>query len=124
MQLVQHSAMPRRIGHKRARARRKTFFREWRDYRNLTLEKAAALLDMSGAQLSRIENGKSDWTWGFLEALAEAYGADPDSLLNRHPSPKKRSTSDEIQAIMRASNEDQRAEIVELARVVTRRARR
>lgn len=113
--------MPRRIGHKQAKSRRKTYFREWREFKNLTLEKAGALVDMSGAQLSRIETGKSDWTWGFVERLAEAYGTDPDSLLNRHPDPKKRSKTDEIQGIMRAANEDQKAEIVELARVVTRK---
>ena len=121
---MQNTAMPRRIGHKRARARRKTYFREWREFKNLTLEKAAALFDMSGAQLSRIETGKSDFTFNFLTVLAEAYGTDPDSLLNRHPDPTKLSKTDEIQGIMKGASDDQQAEIVELARVVTRRARR
>lgn len=40
---------------------------------------------MSAGQLSRIENGKSDMTLGFLEMAADAYGTTIPNLLDRRP---------------------------------------
>lgn len=77
--------MPRRIGSDRAGRRSRTYLKQWRVYRGLTLERAAERFDMSGAQLSRVENGKSPYTQDFLELAAEAYLTDVASLLMRNP---------------------------------------
>lgn len=77
--------MPRRIRGKAVR--RRTFLRQWREFRNLTLEQASSRFDMSPAQLSRIETGKQPYTQDFLELAAEAYMVpDVASLLMRDPS--------------------------------------
>lgn len=75
--------MSKRIrGHQ---ARRRTFLKEWRKHRGLTLETAAPEFDMSPAQLSRIENGKSPYTQDMLELAAAVYETDIASLLFRDP---------------------------------------
>ncbi len=76
--------MPRRI--RGEQKRRKTYLREWREFRELTLEQACSRFDMSPAQLSRIETGKSPYTQDFLELAAHAYQTDVASLLMRDPS--------------------------------------
>lgn len=92
------AGMPVRIGHKRARSRRRTFLKEWRLSKNLTLEKASERFGMSAGQLSRIENGKSDVTLGFLEIASEAYGTSIASLLDRKPG-EKDPAQEQIRAI-------------------------
>lgn len=76
--------MPRRIRSK-STPRRRTFLRQWRDFRDLSLERAAERFDMSAAQLSRIERGESPYTQDFLELAADAYQTDVPSLLMRDP---------------------------------------
>jgi transcriptional regulator with XRE-family HTH domain len=82
--------MPRRI--RGPQARRKTFLCQWREHRGLTLERAIerfielGIDEMSTAQLSRIENGKSPYTQDILEIAASAYNTDVASLLMRDPS--------------------------------------
>jgi transcriptional regulator with XRE-family HTH domain len=78
--------MPRRI--RGQLQRRRTFLRQWRESKNLTLEAAASQFQMSAAQLSRIETGKAPYTQDFLELAAEAYGTEPASLLIRDPGRK------------------------------------
>jgi transcriptional regulator with XRE-family HTH domain len=75
--------MSKRVG--RRGSREKTFLREWRRFRGLSLQQAAERLDMSAGHLSRIENGISGYTQDFLVAAAELYGTDIISLLIRHP---------------------------------------
>lgn len=75
--------MPRRI--RGSQPRRRTFLKEWREYRKLTLEAAGAELGMSAAQLSRIENTKGPYTQDLLEHAAIVYKTDVFSLLFRDP---------------------------------------
>lgn len=75
--------MPRRI--RGPQVRRRTFLKQWRDHRDMTLEEAAPLFDMSPAQLSRIENAKSPYTQDVLELAAVIYKTDVLSLLYRDP---------------------------------------
>lgn len=93
--------------------RRRTFLRAWREYRKLTLERAAARFEMSGAQLSRIEVGKSPYTQDFLELAAEAYQTDVVSLLIRDPT-----QPDAIWSIWEQAQPGQRALIVDIAKRV------
>lgn len=62
------------------------FIREWRKAQDLTLEKLAERVGMTHGTLSRIERGKTAYTQPVLEALAEALGTDPASLIMRDPS--------------------------------------
>ena len=107
--------MPRRIGSNRALKRRRTFLKEWRVFRDLTLERAAERFDMSGAQLSRVENGKSPYTQDFLELAAEAYQTDVARLLMRDPG-----SPEGIWSIWDNARPGERRMIEDLARTVVR----
>ena len=107
--------MPRRIG-KKPPHRRRTFLRQWREHRILTLEKAAERFEMSAAQLSRLETGASDVTLGFLELAADAYLTDVASLLMRDPT-----NPEGIWSIWELAKPGERRQIEDLARVVVRR---
>lgn len=64
---------------------RPTFMRQWREYRGMTLERAGEAVEMSHAQLGRIERGLQPYNQELLEALAELYGTEPASLIMRDP---------------------------------------
>jgi transcriptional regulator with XRE-family HTH domain len=77
--------MPKRIAFQKKRARRRTFFKEWRVHRGLSQEQLADRLETSVASISRIESGTQPYTQDVLEALAEALMTDPASLIMRNP---------------------------------------
>ena len=77
--------MPGRIQHGNARSRRRTFLRQWREFRDLTLQQLADRLETTTASVSRIERGMQPYTQDYLEAAAEALGTDPASLIMRNP---------------------------------------
>lgn len=77
--------MSQRIGYRPKRARRRTFIKEWREYRQLTQDALAERLKTSKASISRIESGSQAYTQDFLEACADALRTDPASLLMRDP---------------------------------------
>lgn len=91
----------------------RTFIREWRLHRNLTLEQLADRIDTTHASLSRIERGKQPYTQPMLEALADALQTDPASLLMRDPS-----SPDAIWSIWESAQPGERRAIVELAKTV------
>ena len=64
---------------------RRTFIRQWIDYRGLTQAQFAARIPISESQLSLILNGKRQYTQAFLERAAEELKTDPASLLMRDP---------------------------------------
>jgi transcriptional regulator with XRE-family HTH domain len=65
--------------------RRRHFVREWREFRGLTQEQLAEMLNMTSASISRIESLKQGYTQNFLEACADALGTHPGTLLTRAP---------------------------------------
>lgn len=67
------------------KTRRPTFFREWRKYRKLTLERLAERIDVTAGALSQLERGAVSYTQPMLEALAEALSCDPADLIMRPP---------------------------------------
>jgi transcriptional regulator with XRE-family HTH domain len=77
--------MSQRIGYQPKRTRRRTFIKQWREYRELTQDQLAERLETSKASISRIESGQQAYTQDFLEACAEALRTDPASLLMRDP---------------------------------------
>ncbi|MBM0204543.1 helix-turn-helix domain-containing protein [Micromonospora sp. STR1s_5] len=74
-------------------ARGATFIREWREYRGFTLELLAARIGSTHATLSRVERGKSPYSQGLLEALAEALATEPGTLLSMSPQANDSSTA-------------------------------
>lgn len=78
--------MSARIGYRPKPRRRRTFIKEWREFRGLTQDQLAERLETSKASISRIENGAQAYTQDFLEACADALRTDPASLLMRNPS--------------------------------------
>lgn len=65
--------------------RRRTFLREWREFRNKTQEQAAPLLGIDQSTLSRIERGTVPYDQDFLEKAAFVYMCDPQDLIMRNP---------------------------------------
>lgn len=63
----------------------KVFFREWRRHRGLSLEKAGELLEMSHANLSRIELGRQPYCEDDLDRMVTAYKCRREDLLFRDP---------------------------------------
>jgi transcriptional regulator with XRE-family HTH domain len=108
--------MPRRI-RSTARPRKKTFIREWREFRGLTQDVLADRLHMSKAQLSRIETGKQPYTQDFLEVCAESLKTEPASLLMRNPKEE-----DALWSIWDQAKPGERRQITELAKAITKKA--
>lgn len=70
----------------------KTYIKEWRKYRGLSLRRLAQRLELDGpaetfshASLGRIENGKQPYSQPILEALAAALNCSVVDLLSRNP---------------------------------------
>ncbi len=93
--------------------RRKTFFKEWRKYRGLTLEAAAERANMTAGNLSAMERGVQGYTQAGLEALAEAYGCDPGQLLTVDPT-----KGDAIWSIWERAKPGDRQKIVDIAHTI------
>lgn len=83
----------------------RTFLKEWRVYKQLTQEQAADRLNVSRALLSKIENAKSPYTQGFIEAAAEAYGCEVPDLLMRDPKSPVWSIYDTLRTLPRDQQE-------------------
>jgi transcriptional regulator with XRE-family HTH domain len=107
--------MPKRIAFQKPRARRRTFFKEWRVHRGLSQEQLADRLETSVASISRIEKGSQPYTQDVLEALAEALMTDPASLLMRNPD-----DPEAMWSIWEQAKKGERQLIEELARSVVK----
>jgi transcriptional regulator with XRE-family HTH domain len=105
-------AMPKRPRH---RPRRRTFIRQWRQHRGLTLEQLAERLDMTASHLSMLERGQRSYTQETLEALADALTTDAASLLMRDPTDQ-----DAIWSIWEQAKPGERRQIVEVAKALIR----
>jgi len=93
----------------------RTYIRQWRHHRGLTLERLAGRLDMTASHLSMLERGQRGYTQDTLEALARAMQTDVASLLMRDPS-----DPDAIWSIWDQAKPGQRRQIVEIARTLVK----
>lgn len=94
---------------------RRTFIREWRKHREMTIEQLAALLDdMAPSNLSMLERGIRGYTQETLERIAEALLTTVAALLTRAPK------DDDIFEIWDQAKPGQRRQIVEIAKTITR----
>lgn len=94
---------------------RRTFIREWRVHRGLTLEQLADRVGTTHASLSRIERAIQPYSQELLEGLAEALATDPASLLMRDPT-----DPEGMWSIWDQAKPGQRRMIVEVARTVVK----
>lgn len=94
---------------------RPTFLRQWREYREMTLERAGEAVELSHAQLGRIERGLQPYNQGLLEALATLYKTDPASLIMRDPT-----REDAMWSLWDQAKDGQRLEIEKYAEFVVR----
>jgi transcriptional regulator with XRE-family HTH domain len=97
----------------------RTFIRQWREHRTLTLEQLAERVGTSieggftHASLSRIERGLQPYSQPVLEAIAHALQTDAASLLMRDP------TDDEaIWTVWERAKQGDRQKIVDIARTI------
>jgi transcriptional regulator with XRE-family HTH domain len=95
----------------------KQFFKQWRKYRDMTLEQAAPLANMTAGNLSAMERGAQGYTPEGLEALANAYKTSPGWLLEINPLEDRPG----LLPIWDAADERQRETIVDLAQTVVKR---
>lgn len=94
---------------------RRTYIRQWRQHRDLTLEQLAARMDMTSSHLSMLERGQRGYTQETLEALAHALRTDPASLLMRDPS-----DPEAIWSVWEQAKPGERRQIVEIAKTLLR----
>lgn len=97
----------------KTRQRRKTFFREWRKYRGMTLEQAAEMAGMTPGNLSAMERSTQGFTQDGLEALAEVYRANPGWLLDIDP---KR--QEDIFSVWEAAKPGDRQKIIDISKML------
>jgi transcriptional regulator with XRE-family HTH domain len=105
--------MPHRIAY--GKKRRPTFFRQWRQHRQLSQERLAERLDTSVASVSRIETGRQPYTQDYLEALAGALQTDPASLLMRDPG-----DPEAIWSIWDNAKQGEKKKILDMARSIVK----
>lgn len=92
---------------------RKTFIRQWREFRGLTLEQLGERLEMTSSYLSMLERAQRGYTQETLEAIANALQTDVASLLMRNPT-----DPDQIWSVWDQAKPGQRRQIVEIAKTL------
>src|SRR5262245_739637 len=94
---------------------RKTFIREWRKHRGLTLQGLADRLDMTPSHFSMLERGVRGYTQETLEKVASALDTDVASLLARDPLEPPH-----LATIWEKAKPAQRNKILEIARTIVK----
>jgi transcriptional regulator with XRE-family HTH domain len=110
--------MARPINHRKPRQWRRHFLKEWREYLEITQERAMGLLDWSQSKISRIENGRIRLTLDDLAAAAAAYNRTEFELLNVNPF--KDGEVIDLTRLIQQGDAEQRKRIEEYARFVIR----
>jgi transcriptional regulator with XRE-family HTH domain len=107
--------MKRSVPRFKTKPRQRTYFKEWRKYRQLTLEAAAERADMTAGNISAMERGTQGYTQDGLEALAWAYSTDPANLINVDPD-----KNDAIFSIWERAKPAERTMIIEVAKTIVK----
>jgi transcriptional regulator with XRE-family HTH domain len=68
-----------------ARIRRRTYLREWREFRNLSQAKAGSMIGWDHSSVQRLESGQTPYNQDHLEMLAQVYMCEPQDLIARDP---------------------------------------
>jgi transcriptional regulator with XRE-family HTH domain len=67
------------------RNRRPTFLKQWRIYRQMTLEQVGKLTHYDHSNIQRLETGQIPYNQDHLELLAGIYRCEPIDLISRNP---------------------------------------
>jgi transcriptional regulator with XRE-family HTH domain len=94
---------------------RRTFVKEWREYRGLTQEQLAERVGMSKSNISQLEQARQGYSAEGLEKLADALRCEPAHLLMVDPT-----KDDAMWAIWERAKEGERKMIIELAKTVVK----
>lgn len=99
----------------------KTYIREWREYRGLSLRRLADRLELNGpdetishASIGRIENGQQPYSQPVLEAIATALNVSVTDLLGVDPMKEG-----EVVDLMRMINDKNRAQAIRVLKALT-----
>jgi transcriptional regulator with XRE-family HTH domain len=95
--------------------RRPHYIAAWRERANLTQYQLAELIGTNPGNLSRVETGKQPYTQDMLEAIAAVLKISPAALIAQDP---KDPTG--MWELWGKATRDQRQQIADLARVVTK----
>lgn len=113
------SAMLHRMGEQRKYG--KTFIREWREYRGLSLRRLADRVELDGptetishASLGRIEKGDQPYSQPILEALAHALSCSVIDLLSVDPTKEG-----EVVDLMRLIDDRNREQAIRVLKALT-----
>lgn len=94
------------------RTYRKTYIREWRERRGLSLRRLADRIEMgedeqslSHASIGRIENGQQPYSQPIIEAIAHALGVEVTDLLSVDPT-KEGEVVDLVRLIEKSNNQE------------------
>ena len=90
----------------------RTFIREWRKHREMTLEKLAEHAGLTASYLSMLERGQRGYTQDTLEKIARALKTDPGNLLAIEPA-----EHNELWELWNRAKPEQRQQIVEITKV-------
>lgn len=109
-------AMPKKAAPRFKETKRlPTQFRAWRKHRGLTLEAAADRMGMTAGNLSAMERGAQGYTQAGLEAMAQAYNAEPGWLLHVDPT-----NGEAIWSIWEQAKPAERQQIMAVVRALTK----
>lgn len=99
----------------------KTYIREWREYRGLSLRRLADRVELDGpaetishASIGRIENGEQPYSQPILEALASALNCSVTDLLSVDPTKEG-----EVVDLMRLINDRNRDQAIRVLKALT-----
>lgn len=95
---------------------RKTYFRQWRQHRRLTLRVLADRMSVDPSHISLLERGLRGYTQETLEALAAALRVEKASLLMSDPT-----DANAIWSIWDRAKPSQKRQIEESARAVVKK---
>lgn len=92
---------------------KRTFLREWRKHKGMTLIQVADELHITNQQLGKIERGVQPYNQKLLEFLADLYGCDEADLIMRPPG-----ASRDIRLVFDKIPENRRDEAIRLLQVL------
>lgn len=99
----------------------KTFIREWREYRGLSLRRLADRMEIDGpnetishASIGRIEKGEQPYSQPIIEALAHALNCSVTDLLSVDPTKEG-----EVVDLMRLINDRNRDQAIRVLKALT-----
>jgi ribosome-binding protein aMBF1 (putative translation factor) len=110
-----NGAMAKATKSSKKREFKRTFIREWRQHRGLTLEQLADRIEMTPSLLSMLERGLRGYRQETLEAIADALQTDTGNLTMRNPQ-----DNEAIWSIWDHAKQGERQMITDIARTIVK----